>query len=304
MQTKDWFSVLTAGFLAAGLFLFIAVSGLGFFFLFLPVLPLLWPGLGREPKLALYSALAAAFIVAVADPGAGLSFLLLLGLPAWALARLALLWRQGENGVAWFPLGLALTRLTLYACSLVALIGLAYASQEGGIAKAVSGQMRAALDHLGEDYAQAAGVLAEHWAFLAFSTGIWLWGVMLYAYGWLANTLLRRMGRNIRPDFAIQPFPMPNWMLALLALCALASFAGAASLAFIGKALLIALLLPYFFLGAAWMHEVSRDWPNRRFFLFFIYLLIVAQFWPALILSVFGLVYHIKRLSGAGNSTK
>lgn len=304
MLIKDWFSVFAAGFLAAGLFLFIAASGLGFVFLFLPVLPLLWLGLGRAPKFALYSGIAASLIVALANAGAGLSFLLLLGFPAWALSRLALLWRADEGGQLWFPLGIAFTRLTLYASAMVALAALIYVGHEGGIAAAVSQQMRRALDPLGEEYAPAVILLAEHWAFLVFSTAIWLWGLMLYVYGWLANTLLARMGKNIRPDFTMRTFPMPNWMLSLLGLCALAALAGGASLAFIGKALLIALLLPYFFLGAAWMHTASAGWPNRGFLLFFIYFLMLAMLWPVLILSGIGLVHHIKRLSGSGDSSK
>lgn len=304
MQTKDWLSALAAGFLSAGLFLFIAASGLGFFFLFLPVLPLFWVGLGNAPGMALYGGLIAAGILIFADAAAGVAFLLVFGLPAWTMARLAMLWRERGQEVVWFPIGLILMRLTLYAAAFVAAAALFYANQEGGIAQVISTQVHAAFGHLGEEYAPAIALLAGRWAFLLFPMAIWLWGLMLYAYGWLANALLRRLNRRHRPDFSIQVFFMPHWMLPLLGLCAAASLFGSASLALVGKALVVALMLPYFFSGAALIHKTAADWPGRKFFLFFIYLLIFAQFWPALVLSGIGLAHHIKGLSGAKNPAK
>ena len=43
------------------------------------------------------------------------------------------------------------------------------------------------------------------------------------------------------------------------------------SMQFLGKASLISLMLPYFFLGAASLRESSAAWPNGRFFMFFVF---------------------------------
>ncbi len=97
-----------------------------------------------------------------------------------------------------------------------------------------------------------------------------------------------RWRKNLAAAARISPsglFAMPGWMLALLAICALASLIGSESMSFLGKSTLISLMLPYFFLGAALLQETSKTWPSRRFFLFFIYFIIFAQFWPALILA-------------------
>ncbi|MBY0407462.1 MAG: hypothetical protein K2Q01_07200, partial [Rickettsiales bacterium] len=132
----------------------------------------------------------------------------------------------------------------------------------------------------------------------------WLWCIMLYAHGWLATRMLAKKGRALRPDFAVSTFPIPLWMLQLLAICALASLIGSDSMRFLGKASLISLMLPYFFLGAAVLREMTGNWPNPRFFLFFVYFMVFTQFWPALIVAALGMWRQIKLLSGGDSSVR
>jgi hypothetical protein len=82
-----------------------------------------------------------------------------------------------------------------------------------------------------------------------------------------------------------------------MGICALASLIGGESMMFLGRACLIILLLPYFFLGLSLVHFSTLSWPNRRFFLFFVYLLILALLWPAFVLSGAGLWHQLKTLN-------
>lgn len=294
-----------AGLLASGLFLFVFGLGLGFIFMFLPTLPLLALGLSKAPRLALYGAFfATALITMLTDMAVGLLFLLFLGLPAWFLARESLRARSHGPVEEWLPIGLILTQLTLYACAFVALLTLFYALQPESLPQVLSQNIQAAFADLKGSYGQIIDTLANEWSFLVFSIAIWLWGMTLYFHGWLAHRALAKKGIVRRPDFRLRPFMIPSWMLSLLAICALASLAGGESLRFLGKSTLISLMLPYFFAGAALMHETSKNWPSRGFFLFFIYFIIFAQFWPALFLSGVGLWVQIKGLSGEQTSSK
>ncbi len=304
MHKKELFQAMAGGVLSALLFLLAAASGLGFFCLFLPTLPLFWLGLSTSPKLALHGGIVAALLIAALELAAGVMFLFLLGLPAWYITQKSLLSRDYTGGRTWFPLGLIFTTLTWFAVALMAVTGLFYAGEPGGLPAILAQHMQQSLSEVGNEYKEAVTILAGELSFLVFSLGVWLWALMIYGHGWLANYLLARTGRNIRPDFAIEVFPMPGTMLWLLAFAALSSLFGSESLAFLGKSGLIMLLFPYFLLGTALMHLHTKTWPSRRFFLFFVYAMIFVQFWPALILCGMGFFHQIKCLSGAGISSK
>lgn len=305
MTSKLSFAAFVAGALSAGLFLVIAGIGLGFFFLFLPSLPLFLVGMGKSPRLALYgSLLAAAIIGVIADISVALIFLFMLGLPAWYISRLSLLWRSGDaNNRQWFPLGPVFCNLTLYACAILVGMVAYYAQEPGGLPHMISSHMQENFTELGPQYQDMVKQVATNLSFLLFSATLWLWQLLLFAHGWFAHRMLRQRGALIRPEFAISPFAMSNLLLILMVIAAAASLTAEPSLSFLGKSALVGLLFPYFLQGAAFMHNSCATWPNRRFFLFFIYLLIAAQLWPALILSGIGVWQHIKRLSSPKSSS-
>jgi len=299
------FPALAAGLIAAALFLAVLITGLGFFFLFLPTLPLLWVGLSRAPKLALIGMLVASLVITLfATFSVGLFFLAFFGVPVFYITQWALLSRNEGGEIVWFPIGLIFSRLTLYAGALLLLVAFYYHTQTGEFEMMLAEHIRATFSNVGEEYAEAVNLLAGKLLFLVFTMSIWLWGLLLYAHAWFANRQLVKKSRNIRPDFAVIIFLPPHYLPALLAIAAFASLTGSPEMAFLGKCLLTALMLPYFFLGVALMHDHTKAWANRKLLLFFIYFLVFTQFIPALILAGIGLVYHIKRLSARPDSTR
>lgn len=303
---KPLITVLLAGLISAAIFLIVFGLGLGFIFMFLPTLPILAIGLSHDSKYAMQAVLAAAVIAGVAaGPVAAATFLLFLGLPAWYIAHKAVLVKPQSDGTqAWFPIGLIILPLTLSACVSVAVLTAFYINEPGGLPHMLSQNIHETFADLNPEFSDAVDTLANDWSYLIFSISIWMWGLALYAHAWLANRALAKRHLATRPDFAVHSFTMPSWMLSLLAICALASLIGSESMQLLGKACLISLMLPYFFLGAAIMHEASKTWPSRRFFLFFVYVIILPMLWPALILSGVGLAHQIKHLSGGGNWVK
>lgn len=295
---KELASALIAGLLASGLFLVVFGIGLGFVFMFLPTLPLFFLGLSKPPQPThIAIGIAALLISLIAGLASALLFLVFLGLPTWYLAKKSMVSLPSPaGGTAWYPIGLIIMDLTLYACGLIALMTIYYSGQEGGLPLLMSQNVREAFSGLETEYGGIIEQMAGNWAFLMFPVTIWLWGLILYAHIWIANRVLVRRNANIRPDMAIDSFTMPAWMLTLLVICALASLIGSTSMSFLGKSVLLSLMLPYFFSGCAQMHQATRNWPSYRFFIFFVYFMVVTQFWPALILSAFGLWQQIKDL--------
>lgn len=297
---------LLAGLAAAALFLLALLSGLGFFFLFLPCLPLLYAGLTHHSSAALGGAFAAMLLVALlAGPATALLFAIGIGLPGWYITRFAL--RSQESTltlpggkplrvVAWYPMGLIFTRLCLYGCALIVAMAIAYAGEPGGLEGMVRNQIEEHFTSEEPQMQQAVELLAGPWSFLVFSSTLWLWCLSLYAHLWVMMRFLRAKERVKRPDIMFLPFPMPGWMLQLAAIAALASLIGSAPMAFVGKTLFISLLFPYFLQGMGLLHISSIGWPNRRILLFIAYFLILSQLWPALALAAAGLLHHIKHL--------
>ena len=290
--------ILIAALLSAGTFFAVLMLGLGSFFLFIPSLPLFYVGLSLSTRTVFLAALAAAALVGMfGHIGVALTFLLMIGLPTCYLAHCSLLFKRREDGKEeWFPLGLSLLNLTISAAGFLAIITLFFAFQPTTLPSLLASFIRTTLEPLKAEFGSEIEFVAMNWAFLPLAVTLWVWGIGLYAHAWLAGRLLASKGQNIRPDMAIAPFAIPSWMLYLLGICALASLIGGESSQFLGKTLLIVLALPYFFLGLALLHQISEKWPNRKFFLFIVYLLVILLFWPALLVSGYGLWNQVKTL--------
>lgn len=293
-------SVFITGVVTALLFICILILGLGFIFMFLPTLPLFYLGLqGNRQAPLRAAALATAIIVLSTGISSAIVFFLFFALPTCHIINLSMRWRLAEDGVSkeWFPVAYIFTNLALYAAAFIAVITLYYYSTPGGLPEIMGQNIRETFKDLGSEYTEVVELMARDWSFFVFPVTIWLWAIGLFVHAWLANRLLAKNKLNQRPDFSMQVFAMPSWMLYLLALSALASLIGSASMQFLGKACLITLLLPYFFLGAALTHRSSQQWPSRKFFLLFLYFMMFTQLWPALVMAAVGIGYQVKNLN-------
>jgi polyferredoxin len=68
------------------------------------------------------------------------------------------------------------------------------------------------------------------------------------------------------------------------------------------------LMLPYFMLGMALIHEHCKKLPNRKIFLVFLYVMLISLLWAVLIVAGYGFYYHVKLLnkylSAGGTSSR
>ncbi len=302
---KEMKTALLAGLLSSALFVIVFGIGLGFLFMFLPTLPLFYAGLGVNARAARDASLLAALVIGLlSGPSALVVYLLFLGFPAMFICQRAMLVRFEGLDKHWYPVGAIMTSLALWGTGLVALITVFYWGQPGGLPAILADTIREAFDGLQDEYGDVIEALANSWAFLIFPVTLWLWCLMLYGHAWLTTRWLVKKGVQRRTDFSITPFPLPSWLLQLLAIAALASLIGSDSMRFLGKASLVSLMLPYFFAGTAFLRESTASWPNHRFFMFFIYFLVFTQFWPALIVAGIGLWGQIKHLSQGETSVR
>lgn len=277
--------------------------GLGFLFLFVPTLPIFWLGLARHDSTCLHASLMATVAIALfMGAGNAIFYLVFLALPSCYVSYEAL--KQGQfskNITLWYPLSMTFTKLVAAIVFILLAVTLFYMPTSGGLPALLASQVERSLGDALKDLPQQEAIvlktLAEQFSFLIIAIAGWMWATSLYMHGWIINHELKRRSKNIRPDFAVSIFPPPNWLISLLLITAIASIIGGESLAFWGKSSLILLTLPHFLFGMALVHEQSKKWPARSGVLFFIYFMIFALLWVAIIIAAYGFYYHLKLLN-------
>ncbi len=260
---------------AAGAILYLATflgSPLGMILAYLALLPLFAAGLGFGASGGFIAAGTATALVAAASSWVfGLAFALIYALPAAGLIRQALLRSEGgaddetrlDDG--WYPLGRLLAGLVLYGCGLFAVLALV--SGEEGIAEMVdwvAAKMGEVLSAAGQPPdAETVRSVAEHFpAILIFS-----WSVMVIANAAIAEALLAKAGRAIRPKPRYSAIELPSWYAgltaAVAALALVAPWMDLGAPAFVVRNAALAMLVPFVLVGLAVIHVWTRRFPAR-----------------------------------------
>ncbi len=290
-----WLSSIVAAASSAVLFFAVFALGLGFLFLQLPTLPLLMLGLSRgfQPLLAAVGG-AGLLIAAIGSSSAFLVYISALAVPVLLFAPAALTLDR-DGSMAWQKTGALLTDITLYM-GLVFLFVEAHLFPTGGVQASMENAFRRGVETLDPSMQSAILDMAAGSTFFMLGVAVWWWVLLFYAHAWAANRLLARKNTAVRRSLALEPFSLPAWHLALLGAAALLASSGG-TIAFAAKVLLIIFLLPYFLLGASVAARAVKEWPNSGFWLFMLYAVSLALFWPALGLAGFGVLRQCRELT-------
>ena len=284
---------------AAGAILYLAtfIGGpAGMILAYLALLPLFATGLGLGTVSGLVAVVTAtAMVTAATSVLFGIVFALVYALPAAGLIRQALLRRgDGANDEAWYPPGRILAWLVLYGCGLFALLALAGGENEIAAMVSEIEQVMAQVLPTGDNprVAEMMKAIAGYFpAILIFS-----WAIMVIANAAIAEALLAKAGRAIRPKPRYAAVELPSWFagwtagLAALALIAPALEMGA--LTFVARNAALAMLVPFLLVGLAVIHVWSRRWPARMAILAGCYVVLLLFGWPALLVAGLGFMEH------------
>ncbi|PHQ70899.1 MAG: hypothetical protein COB93_04395 [Sneathiella sp.] len=255
----------------------------------LSLVPLFVSGLGFGVLSAGVSVLTGALLfVVLLNPVFGATYAVLSGAPVILLARQALLWREHDGKRFWYPTEyLMLWWVGICVILTTGIVSLLYLNDEmrqeliTGFDQALS-QLK---DLRGVDPTVTAEDLV---AIIPLVIGP-MWGVFILLGGCLAQGLLVRFDKNMRPTPRLTEMELPKWSaLALIATTALFVIVGS-SWPIIG-ALVVALGIAYFFQGMAVIMVVTRGRNGRPFILGAIYVLMFLMFWPIVVVIILGLI--------------
>lgn len=281
-----------AGVASALLYATLLTGSFGAFVLaYLAQLPLFLVGLWMGYAGAALAGAAA--VVALAAAG-GVAFALLYAVanaaPAVAMTYLAQLNRPGaDGGTEWFPPGQMVGWLVGIAMAAFLALVILLLGQPGGAEGMVQGFVEAALRQLTGPETEP-GTLGPTSAVVArFFPGVVAdsWMVMVVANAVLAQGLLVRLGRNLRPSPAMADLELPGWLVGATVIAAVGSFLPGTA-GFVGGNLVLMSVLAYALAGLAVVHAFAARSPNRTLVLVATYGFVFIFGWPAVLIALLG----------------
>ena len=284
-------------------------SLLGVLLINFTLLPLFLAGLSMGAVTAAVAAVSGAVVVVAAiGVGVAVPFVIAYAVPAVALVRQALLWRRNADGsVDWYPLGPLLTLIASYGAAVfVATVVLMAGQAEGLFAftrTALEETLAVAFPSVPVEQ-RAAAVVESISLFPAMIATSWL--LMVVVNGALAQAMLTRLGRNLRPSPRFTRIELPIGLALALAASLALWLATGGTPGYTGKTLTLIFATPYFLQGLAVIHELARRWRGRLYALVALYVALLLLGWTGFALtSGLGFVEHWaglrRRFAGPGS---
>lgn len=290
-NTSNWVIVLVGGLLSATLsFSHVLIHPSFVFLSYLATLPLFLIGLGIG-LYPLYGAAILASILVFMTEGllSGSEFFILSALGPVFLINRAVLHKTKGGKTYWYPVSHLLRDLTL-ASTLVMVLALGaffYFTQgetpDSFVIKFLKtfdpeGAMKGAEPLLKMLFPFLPGFLALSWSF------------MMVINGALAQGLLVRFQKNLRPSPSLKKLHAPQYFALLLGLSLFLAVFGFEFLSILGKNFTLVLLLPFFIIGLGQIHGWVHKTSFPTFVLTLFYFCLLTLIWPAFIVCLVGLL--------------
>ena len=240
--------------------------------------PLFLAGLGiGYPAIKIAAIVGVVFCLLMGGVYYGVAFLLLNAAPVVLLVRQALQSRTDTEGKEeWYPIGHLVSWVAATAVVIFVALFLLLAGDEQGVEATIRDFLSEILTvFLGNTDTETTTVVEAITPFFpAFVIGWWFF--MVIVNGALAQGLMARFNRNVRPSPDFSKMELPDWMTYAIALTALMLFvSGPGTLEFFSRNLVLILCIPFFLLGLAVIHALAKTSAQPRWVLIPFYTLLI-----------------------------
>lgn len=255
----------------------------------LSVLPLFVAGLGWGLTGGFAAVVTGSLIAALLiAPLFSLTYVLTCGLPVLVLTRQSLLWRKEDEKVTWYPVSNLMVCWMFVSILLSGMaVSLLYLNPE--LKANLTDQFNQIVPQLQKQGEMFKSVTAEMIVRLLPQFFGPFWGIVLMIGGALAQSVLVRFKKNMRPSPAFQELRLPVWVVAATIGAFAFSFFFSWGDAILG-AVTLTLEIAFFLQGMAIIHKVSKSWNYRSVILTAVYLSMILIFWLVLVVVLLGLV--------------
>jgi hypothetical protein len=301
-MVQNWLIAFGAGVASALLVATVATgSALALPLFYLAPLPVLIVGLGWSHLSALVAASTAAVGIGVFF---GLELLTAyvagVGLPAYALAYLALMARQErpDGPLEWFPLGRVVLAAAILGClAVAALIPLVAGSVEGYQA-ALREMFLAMFEERPGVPGADTGRLVDLLVIVMPPAAAVVTMVTQLANLWLAAHAARLSGRLMRPWPDLAAISVPRASVALLIGALIAASLDDGFVGLLAELLGATLVMAFAFIGLATIHWITRGAAGRTLVIATVWIAALALGWPFAALALLGLAETLFGLRG------
>ena len=299
---RTWLGIGGAATVSAAMFLAIMLGSFGALLLaYLAMLPLFLAGLGIGWMASgIAGLLGAAGVAFAVGPRWAAIFLVVFVLPAVVLTQRALLARPKDDDPAsteieWYPTGL----LTLWLCAIpvaaVSAMWLYYLGADGGLKAAVGLVVQQTMESFEASFEQITGASEASRAALEATIVAnlpgWLalhWAFVVLLNGTLAQGLLVRFQRALRPSPVLAAMVLPRWVVLPFAVALALGLYGGGEIGYLASNLTPVLAMPLFLAGLAVVHALVWPLKARLPLLAAVYMLLVATPWGAFAATALG----------------
>ena len=217
-------------------------------------------------------------------------YIAIAAIPALIVIRQSLFSQPGTTmeELEWYPIGLVLSCLTAYGLIVLTGTSLYFLGDEGGL----TGRSQQLLSSVFAKVSAANPQITIPLEGIArYLPGMLLsvWLLISIVNATLAQNVLSRIGHAIRPLPNYSSIELPNWMSLALAIVILLSFFSGVFGDF-GRNASPLLSTPFFLLGLAVIHTLSRRVSARGPVLFGVYFLLVIVGWLSALVVLLGVL--------------
>jgi len=290
--TRGLLIALVGGLASATFFLAVRTGAPGAIALtYLASVPVLAVGLSQGLLNSVIAATIAviAIMIGIHATAAGI-YIAIAAIPALIVIRQSLFSRPGTTPeeLDWYPIGLILGHLAVYGLIVLAIISIYFLGDEGGLTGKSQRLLEAVISRVTAANPQLV-IPVEGIARYLPGLLLSVWLLISIVNATLAQNVLSRIGHAIRPLPNYSSMELPNWMSIALALAILFSFFSGVIGDF-GRNASLLLSTPFFLLGLAVIHTLSRRVSARGPVLFGVYFLLVIVGWLLALVVLLGVL--------------
>jgi len=202
---------------------------------------------------------------------------------------------NGEPGkpardLGWFPVGSIAAGITALAAGYIIVAGF-MASSNDGLESIVTTYLTQITDIIAgaQDQKILKEAIMRAVPFFPGSVAAF-WALSLLGNAILAQGLLAKGGRNIRPTPRLRELTLPEMLSWALVACALVTLVAPGEIGYIGRNLSLVLAVPFFFLGLAVVHKLAAKTPLPGALLALVYVVMIFSGWFTLVIAGLGIL--------------
>jgi len=292
MQKNMIIAVSGGGLSAVASMAFLTGTPGALFFAYLATLPIFMVAFSMGPVAATVAGLSG-FVFAALLGGtlsAGI-YGMVHALPAWLVSRQSLLQSTTPNGQAnWFPVGSILGSLSLFCAGFLTGTGLFVMSNVDTLRDMVGQYLHEAFSFMapamtGAELQAVVDMLASIFPGAMGAS----WVLMLVINALVAQSVLVRLGKNLRPSPRLADMILPQWLAWPMVIMAAIGLLASGDIRYVAQNAAIVLAVPYFFLGIAVVHWAVRRLTFATPLLVGFYLILFLSGWALLLVAALGM---------------